>query len=77
MPTLSKRATVYLDPRIHRALRLKSVETSRSMSELINEALREDLAEDAEDLAAFDEREGEETVSFEAFVKGLKRDGKI
>jgi hypothetical protein len=47
--TLSKRATVYLDPDIHRALRLKSAETTRSVSELVNDALRCSLAEDAED----------------------------
>jgi len=56
MATLSKRSTIYLDPVLHQALRLKSLETSRSMSEIINEALREALAEDAEDISAFDER---------------------
>ena len=75
--TLTKRATVYLDPDIHRALRLQSIETSRSMSELINEAIRAELAQDASDLAAFDEREGESTLGFAEFVKGLKRDGTI
>ena len=54
MTTLTKRATVYLDPALHRALRLKSVETSRSVSDLLNEALRCELAEDAQDLNAFD-----------------------
>jgi predicted DNA-binding protein len=56
MAVLSKRSTVYLDPELHKALRLKALETSRSMSELINEAIRGALCEDAEDLAAFDER---------------------
>jgi len=77
MSTLSKRATVYLDPAIHKALRLQSVETSRSVSELINDALRAELAENAGDLAAFEERAHEPTVDFEQFVKGLKRDGTI
>ena len=77
MGTLTKRATVYLDPALHRALRLQSIETSRSMSELINEAIRDELAEDAEDIAAFDAREGEPTVGFAEFVKRLKRDGAI
>ncbi len=54
MTTLSKRSTIYLDPALHQALRLKALETSRSMSEIINEAVKEALAEDAEDLAAFD-----------------------
>jgi hypothetical protein len=75
MSTLTKRATVYLDPVLHRALRLQSVETSRSVSELINDAVRDELAEDASDLAAFEERKGEPTADFDAFVKGLKRDG--
>ena len=77
MSTLTKRATVYLDPVLHKALRLQSVETSRSVSELINDAVRDELAVDARDLAMFDERANEPTVDFEDFVKGLKRDGAI
>mgnify|MGYP002640633881 CR=1 FL=1 len=75
MSTLTKRATVYLDPDLHKALRLQSVETSQSVSELINKAVRDELTEDLEDLALFDAREKEPTVEFESFVKGLKRDG--
>jgi hypothetical protein len=77
MTTLTKRATVYLEPELHRALRLKSVETSRSLSELLNDAIRDELAEDAEDLAVFDARKHEPTIAFEDFVKELKRHGKI
>jgi len=77
MTELTKRATVYLDPELHKALRLKSVETSRSMSELINEAIREELAEDAEDLAAFRTRQNDPVIAFEEFVDELKRNGKI
>lgn len=77
MAVLEKRSTVYLEPALHRALRLKSVETSRSMSELINDAVRESLAEDAEDLAAFEERAGEPLISFEDMLKRLKADGRI
>jgi hypothetical protein len=77
MENSQKRATVYFDPALHRALRLKAAETDRSMSELINEAVRLSLAEDAEDLLAFDERSGEPDLSFEAVVKELKRSGKI
>lgn len=73
----TKRATVYLDAELHRALRLKSVETSQSMSELINKAIREALAEDAEDIAAFQERAKEPLISYEEMVKRLKRDGRI
>lgn len=77
MTTLTRRATVYLEPSLHRALRLKSVETSRSVSDLLNDAVRRELAEDARDLSAFDARKNEPTVAFEEFVKDLKRNGKI
>ena len=77
MTTLSKRSTIYLDPALHKALRLKALETSRSMSEIINEAVKEALAEDAEDLAAFDERVDEPLVSYDQMVKRLKKDGRI
>ena len=77
MTTLTKRATIYLDPGLHRAVRLKSIETARSVSELVNDALRDELAEDANDLAAFDERKNEPTLNFETFVKELRRHGKI
>ena len=77
MTSLTKRATIYLDPRLHRALRLKSVETSRSMSDVVNDAVRTSLAEDADDLEAFERRAKEPTVSFEQALKELKRYGKI
>jgi hypothetical protein len=72
-----KRATVYFDPQIHRALRLKAVESDRSVSDLVNEAVKESLAEDAEDLAAFDERSRERSVPFEDAVKRLRQRGAI
>lgn len=75
--TLTKRATVYLDPALHKALRLQAIETSKSVSELINDAVRAELAEDAEDLAAFEQRVNEPTLTFEDFVKELKRNGKL
>ena len=77
MTTESKRTTVYFDPDLHKALRLKSVETSKSVSELVNEAVREALAEDAEDLAAFEERAHEPLIGYEDMVKRLKKDGFI
>ena len=77
MATPAKRATIYFDPFLHKALKLKSVETSRSISELVNSAIRESLAEDAEDLAAFDERVGEALISYDEMVKRLKKDGRI
>lgn len=77
MPISARRATVYLDPVIHKALKLKAVETDRSVSELINEAVRQSLMEDAEDLAAFEERVSEPLVSYEEMVKRLKADGRL
>jgi antitoxin-like ribbon-helix-helix protein len=72
-----KRATVYFDPDLHRALRLKAAETDRSLSDLVNEAVKLSLAEDAEDLAAFDQRAREPNLAFEDVVKDLKRSGRI
>ncbi len=77
MNNQAKRATVYLDPDLHKALRLKAVETSRSISELVNKAIREALAEDAEDIAAFEQRAKETLISYDEMVKRLKRDGRI
>ncbi len=77
MATKVKRATIYFEPDLHKALRLKSVETSRSVSDLVNEAVRETLSEDAEDLAAFGERADEPLISYEEMVKRLKKDGRL
>jgi len=77
MATFAKRATIYLDPTVHKALKLKAFETSRSMSDIVNAAIREALAEDAEDLAAFEERAGEPLLGYEEMVKRLKKDGRI
>jgi len=75
--TSQKRATVYFDPFLHRALRLKAAETDRSVSELVNEAVRAALAEDASDFEAFEVREKEPDYAFEDVVKDLERCGKI
>jgi plasmid stability protein len=72
-----KRATIYLDAEVHRALRLKAAAANRSMSEMVNEAVKSALAEDAEDLSAFEDRESESAVSFESFVQDLRRRGRI
>ena len=77
MATTPKRATVYFDPEIHRALRLKAAETEQSLSALVNEAVKLALAEDAEDLAAFEERAAEPNLPFEDVVKDLKRRGRL
>lgn len=73
----SKRATVYFDPELHRALRLKAAATERSISELVNEAVELTLREDAEDLEVYEERRDEPTLSFDEVVKDLKRRGRI
>ena len=75
--TAQKRATVYFDPYLHRALRLKAAETDRSISELVNEAVKAALAEDVSDIEAFEVREKELDYAFEDVVKDLKRRGKI
>lgn len=77
MSTKPKRATIYFDPALHKALRLKSAETEQSMSDLVNEAVRVLLSEDAEDLAAIAERKAEPTISFEDFVRDLKERGQL
>ena len=77
MNTKSKRATIYFEPDLHKALRLKSAATGQSMSDMVNEAVRILLAEDAEDLAAIEARKEEPTVSFEDFVKDLKERGRL
>ena len=73
----TKRATVYFDPEIHRALRLKAAVTERSISELVNEAVELVLGEDAEDLESFEQRRGGKLLGFDEVVKDLKRRGRI
>ena len=72
-----KRATVYFEPEVHKALRLRAAANDRSISELVNEAVRVSLAEDAVDLSAFDRRKKERSESFYSFVQGMKRRGLI
>ena len=73
----AKRSTIYPDPELHRALRLKALDTGRSMTDLVNEAVRMAFREDQEDLSAFDERVKEPEMSYEALLKDLKAHGKI
>ena len=73
----AKRTTIYFEPHLHRALRLKAAEIDRSVSDLVNEAVRLRLAEDAEDLAAFEDRAAEPDLKFKEVLKDLKRSGKI
>jgi len=77
MPRETRRATIYLDAELHKALKLKSIELEESVSELVNEAVRQSLVEDAEDLEAFEVREPEPEYPFEDFVRQLKRRGSL
>ncbi|HLE72264.1 MAG TPA: CopG family transcriptional regulator [Vicinamibacteria bacterium] len=77
MSNTVKRATIYFDADIHRALRLKAAETERPISELVNDAVRRSLAEDVEDLSAFQDRVREPNLAFEDVVKDLKKRGKL
>lgn len=72
-----KRSTVYLEPELHKAVRLKSVHTNRSISDIVNDSLRVALREDQVDLDAFDTRASESVISYESFLAKLKADGKI
>ncbi len=72
-----KRATIYMDPLLHRALRIKASETDQSVSDLVNEAVRRSLAEDAEDIAAVHARSQEPNLDFESVLKDLRRRGKL
>jgi hypothetical protein len=77
MRSLQKRATVYFDSQLHRALRIKAAETDQPISKIINDAVRLSLAEDAEDLAAFEERAREPNLPFESVLKDLRKRGKL
>jgi hypothetical protein len=74
---LAKRATIYLEPEIHRLLKLKSVEAERSVSDLVNDAVRRSLSDDADDLKAVRDRSKEPTIAFEAVLKDLRKRGKL
>ena len=77
MATQMKRTTIYFDPELHKALKLKALETSRSITDLVNQSVREALSEDAEDINAFEERKDESLVSYDQMLKKLKKNGAI
>ena len=72
-----KRSTIYFDPDIHRALRLKAAATDRSISDVVNDAVRQTLSEDAADLEVFEKRRREQALDFEEVVLRLRRSGKL
>ena len=75
MSQLSQRSTVYFDPQMHKALRLKAAQENRSISDIVNEAVVLLASEDAEDIADFDSRKNEPTVDYANVVASLKNDG--
>ena len=77
MKTAFKRSTIYLEPNIYKALKLKSIHSSRTMSDLVNDAIRLSLAEDYEDLQAFENRINEPEMDFELVLKNLKDSGRL
>lgn len=77
MSNLSKRSTVYFEPAIHNALKLKAAAADSSVSELIDEAVRLLMREDQEDLAAVRQRINEPEISYETLINSLQADGKI
>jgi hypothetical protein len=77
MSNLSKRSTVYFDPAVHQALKLKAASTETSLSEIVDDAVRLLMTEDEEDLSAFADRVSEPTISYEALLEDLKKHGKI
>ena len=74
---MTKRSTVYFEAEIHKALRMKAATTERSISDLVNDAVRQALREDQEDLASYDERVAEPTITYQALLDDLKTHGKI
>ena len=77
MNQVTRRSTIYFEPAIHQALRFKAAATNRSVSALVNQAVRETLREDQEDLSAFEERASEPTLSYEDVLKDLEAHGRI
>ena len=75
MSQLTQRSTVYFDPQMHKALRLKAAQENRSVSDIVNEAVALLASEDAEDIADFDSRRAKPTVDYASFVQKLKNDG--
>ena len=73
----TKRATIYFDAHVHRALRMRAAACNRSISEMVNEAVRITLAEDVDDLRDVESRHAEPSTNFEDFVANLRESGRI
>ena len=72
-----QRTTIYFDPDLHKALKLKALETSRSITDLVNQSVRDALSEDIEDINVFEERKNEALISYEQMLRKLKNNGTI
>jgi hypothetical protein len=77
MATQMQRTTIYFDPDLHKALKLKALETSRSITDLVNQSVRDALSEDIEDINVFEERKNEALLSYEQMLRKLKKNGTI
>ena len=77
MKTPTKRSTIYFDPDLHQALKVKAALSHHTISDIVNDIVKRALAEDAEDLSAFEERASEPNLDFEEVLKSLKKRGKI
>jgi plasmid stability protein len=73
----TKRATIYFDAEVHRALRLRAAACNRSISDMVNEAVRMTLAEDADDLRDANQRQDELSTGFEEFITSLRNSGRL
>jgi hypothetical protein len=77
MATPTQRTTIYFDPDLHKALKLKALETSRSITDLVNQSVRDALSEDIADINVFEERKNEALISYEQMLRKLKKNGTI
>lgn len=77
MANLSKRSTIYFEPTIHQALKMRAASSNSTISELVDEAVRQLMLEDQEDLQAINDRVNEKEVTYETMLAELKADGKI
>ena len=73
----SKCATIYFEAVVHRALRLRAAACNRSISDMVNEAVRMTLAEDADDLRDVDHRQNEKSIGFVQFASNLINSGRM
>lgn len=72
MKSAKKKATIYFDYDLHRALRSKAAHTKSNVSDLVNDAVRASLGEDILDITAFAGRKHVKSISFNAVTEKLK-----